>query len=183
MRIILLGAPGSGKGTQGQRLMARLNVPQISTGDLLRAAVAEGTELGRKAKTAMDAGQLVADDVVIGMIDERLGQPDASDGFILDGFPRTQPQAMALDSLLRRIDQPLDCVVNLDVDSEEIVKRLLARGRSDDSEKTIRERLGVYAAHTKPLLDYYRNRGLLAVVPGVGDMDSIYERVLQAIIS
>lgn len=181
MRIILLGAPGSGKGTQGQRLMARLNIPQISTGDLLRAAVAEDTALGRKAKVAMDAGQLVADEVVIGMIDERLTQSDAGDGFILDGFPRTQPQAVALDELLRRLGQPLDRVVNLEVGGEEIVKRLLARGRSDDSETTIRERLEVYTAHTKPLLDYYRERGLLAIVPGVGDMDAIFERVMTAI--
>ena len=181
MRIILLGAPGSGKGTQGQRLMVRLNIPQVSTGDLLRAAVAEDTALGRKAKAAMDEGQLVADEVVIGMIDERLTQPDAANGFILDGFPRTQPQAMALDELLRRLGQPLDRVVNLEVGGEEIVKRLLARGRSDDTEETIRERLGVYAAHTKPLLDYYRQRGLLAIVPGVGDMDAIFERVMTAI--
>lgn len=181
MRIILLGAPGSGKGTQGVRLMERLGIPQISTGDLLRAAVSAGTELGRKAKAAMDAGQLVADDVVIGMIRERLAQPDAAKGFILDGFPRTQPQAAALDELLTEIKQPLNKVINLDVNDEEIVQRLLARGRADDNESTIRKRLDVYGAQTRPLLDYYRGRGLLAVVPGMGDVDAIFSRMVDAL--
>ena len=178
MRIILLGAPGSGKGTQGQRLMDHLHNPQISTGDLLRAAVAAETELGLKAKATMDTGQLVADDVVIGMIQERLSEPDATKGFILDGFPRTRPQAAALDDLLSKIGQPLDKVINLDVDDEEIVRRLLARGRADDNEATIRKRLQVYGDQTRPLLDYYRGKGLLSVVPGTGSVDDIFERML-----
>lgn len=181
MRIILLGAPGSGKGTQGQRLMERLGIPQISTGDLLRAAVAAGTELGRKAKATMDTGQLVADEVVIGMIRERLSQPDAVKGFILDGFPRTRPQAAALDELLAEIGQPLNKVINLDVKDEEIVQRLLARGRADDNEATIRKRLQVYAEQTHPLLDYYRGRQLLAVVPGMGSVDDIFNRMQAAL--
>ena len=181
MRIVLLGAPGSGKGTQGQRLKEYLGVPQISTGDLLRAAVAAGTALGLKAKVAMDKGQLVADDIVIGMIQERLGQTDAADGFILDGFPRTQPQAVALDQLLERIGQPLNKVINLEVSDEEIVKRLRVRGRIDDAECTIRKRLSVYVTQTRPLLDYYRARKLLAVIPGIGNVDEIFERILTVI--
>lgn len=181
MRIILLGAPGSGKGTQGQRLMEHLHIPQISTGDLLRAAVAAGTELGLKAKATMDAGQLVADDVVIGMIRERLAEPDAAKGFILDGFPRTQPQAVALDQLLAKIDQPLKKVINLDASDEEIVQRLMARGRADDNEATIRKRLQVYGEQTRPLLDYYRKKGLLAVVPGMGTIDDTYARMLKTL--
>ncbi len=179
MRIILLGAPGSGKGTQGVRLMERLHIPQISTGDLLRAAVAAGTELGLKAKATMDTGRLVADEVVIGMIKERLAEPDAAKGFILDGFPRTQPQAAALDQLLVKIGQPLNKAINLDVNDEEIVQRLMSRGRADDNEATIRKRLQVYGEQTRPLLDYYRDKNLLAVVPGMGTVDDIFARMLK----
>lgn len=127
MRIILLGAPGSGKGTQSQRIVERCHIPQVSTGDLLRAAVAKGTELGRKAKPIMDAGQLVSDDIMLGMIRERLSEPDAERGFILDGFPRNLAQAHALDELLAQLGQPLDCVVLLEVDSEELVRRIAGR--------------------------------------------------------
>ena len=127
MRIILLGAPGSGKGTQAQRLSGRFGIPQVSTGDLLRAAVKSGTELGQRAKAAMDAGELVSDDIVLGMIRERLGQPDAAPGFILDGFPRNLAQAEALDGLLEQIDAPLDAVVLLDVDFDVLLKRITGR--------------------------------------------------------
>jgi adenylate kinase len=127
MRIVLLGAPGSGKGTQSQRLVERLGIPQISTGDLLRAAVANGTELGVKAKEAMDAGRLVDDDIVLGMIRERLGEPDAQPGFILDGFPRNIVQAEALDSLLEELGKPLDSVVQMDVDYGELTRRIAGR--------------------------------------------------------
>jgi len=127
MRIILLGAPGSGKGTQAQRLSRRFGIPQVSTGDLLRAAVKAGTELGQRAKAAMDAGELVSDDIVLGMIRERLGQPDAAPGFILDGFPRNLAQAEALDGLLEQIDAPLDAVVLLDVDFDVLLKRITGR--------------------------------------------------------
>jgi adenylate kinase len=127
MRIILLGAPGSGKGTQAQRLSGRFGIPQVSTGDLLRAAVKAGTELGQRAKAAMDAGELVSDDIVLGMIRERLRQPDAAPGFILDGFPRNLAQAEALDGLLEQIDAPLDAVVLLDVDFDVLLKRITGR--------------------------------------------------------
>ena len=174
MRIVLLGAPGSGKGTQGEKLMDHYGIPQISTGDLLRAAVAAETDLGKKAKAAMDAGELVADAIVIGMIEERLAQPDTAKGFILDGFPRTETQAEALDQLLAGISKPLQNVVHLDVDKEEILTRLLARGRADDSEETIRNRMDVYAASTKPLLDYYGQQNKLVTVKGVGNIDEIF---------
>jgi len=132
MRIVLLGAPGSGKGTQAQRLIEKYGIPQISTGDLLRAAVAQGTELGRRAKAAMDAGQLVADEIVLGMIRERLAQEDAQRGFILDGFPRNEAQAEALDSLLERLGQPLDAVVLMEVDQDELVRRISGRRTCQD---------------------------------------------------
>lgn len=181
MRIVLLGAPGSGKGTQGERLARHLRIPQISTGDLLRAAVSEGNELGRKAKAAMDAGHLVADEIVIEMIHQRLDRADAGAGFILDGFPRTRPQAAALDRLLGKLRQPLDKVINLDVPDDEIIQRLLARGRADDTEDTIRRRLQVYSEQTRPLLDYYRAEGKLVIVPGVGSVDDIFQRILAAL--
>ncbi|MDE2150050.1 MAG: adenylate kinase [Gammaproteobacteria bacterium] len=181
MRIVLLGAPGSGKGTQGQRLMQHLRIPQISTGDLLREAVARETELGRRAQADMHAGRLVADEIVIEMIHQRLAQPDTTAGFILDGFPRTRPQAAALDVLLEKIRQPLDKVVNLDVPDAEIISRLLARGRVDDTEATIRKRLEVYAQQTRPLLDYYRAEGKLAIVPGVGLVNEIFDRIIAAL--
>lgn len=181
MKIVLLGAPGSGKGTQGEKLMAQRGIPQISTGDLLRAAVAAETDLGKRARTAMDAGELVADEIVIGMIKERLAQPDTGAGFILDGFPRTEPQAEALDALLDQLGQPLDKVVHLDVDKEEILTRLMSRGRADDSEETIRNRLEVYADQTKPLLDYYGSQGKLVTVMGVGEMDEIFAKINAAL--
>lgn len=181
MRIVLLGAPGSGKGTQGERLMARYAIPQISTGDLLRAAVKAGSPLGQRARTAMDAGELVADDIVIGMIQERLDADDTANGFILDGFPRTIAQAEALDELLASLDRPLQSVVHLDVDKDEILTRLMSRGRADDSEETIRNRLDVFEAQTSPLLDYYRQQGKLKTVPGVGTMDAIFDAVVDAV--
>lgn len=176
-RIVLLGAPGSGKGTQGTLLMERRGIPQISTGDLLRAAVASGSELGKRAKAAMDAGELVADDVVVGMIRERLNEADAANGYILDGFPRTRPQAEALDDLLLDLGKPLDRVVNLEVDEEEIVKRLLERGRADDNENTIRNRMKVFRDQTFPLLKYYEERGLLVTLKGTGEIEDIYARI------
>ena len=181
MRIVLLGAPGSGKGTQGEKLMAKYAIPQVSTGDLLRAAVEAGTPLGQPARTAMDAGELVADDIVIGMIRERLDEPDTANGFILDGFPRTIAQAEALDELLESMGRPLQSVVHLDVDKDEILTRLMSRGRADDSEDTIRNRLDVFEAQTSPLLDYYRAQGKLKTIPGVGTMDGIFERVVEAV--
>lgn len=179
MRMILLGAPGSGKGTQGEKLAEDLGIPRISTGDALRAAVKSSTELGRKAKAAMDAGDLVADELVVGIVEERLGQPDASEGFILDGFPRNTMQARILDQMLKSKGQPeIDVALHLAVPDEEIIRRLLARagdqGRSDDREEVIRCRIRVYNAETLPLLDYYSSQHKLVSVPGVGELDDIF---------
>jgi len=185
MRLVLLGAPGSGKGTQAARLKADLNVPHISTGDMLRAAVAAGTPLGVKAKAVMDAGQLVSDDILLGMLEERLAQDDARGGFILDGYPRNLAQADALDHLLARIGQPLDAVIKLEVPNEAIVGRcqirFQAENRADDNPDTVRRRLGVYAEQTAPVADFYAKRGKLQVVDGVGTLDEITARIKRAL--
>ncbi len=185
MRLVLLGAPGSGKGTQATRLKDHFGVPHISTGDLLRSAVAAGTELGLRAKAVMDAGSLVSDEIVLGMLEERLGLPDCSNGFILDGYPRNLAQANALDSLLARIGQPMDVAVQLDVDNERIVQRLAGRaaeeGRADDSPDAVRNRLRVYADQTAPVVDYYRARDRLVCVFGVGEVDDVFKRILAAV--
>jgi adenylate kinase len=185
MRLVLIGAPGSGKGTQAERLKAELRVPHISTGDLLRAAVKAGTPLGLKAKAVMEAGQLVSDEVVLAMLEERLAQPDARAGFILDGYPRNLAQADALDALLVRIGQPLDAVVKLRVPAEAIVERCRIRfeaeGRADDNPDTVRKRLDVFAEQTAPVADYYRQRGQLQVVDGVGGMDDVFRRILAVL--
>lgn len=181
LKIVLLGAPGSGKGTQSEKLVAEFGVPQISTGDLLRSAVANQTQLGKQAKTAMDAGELVSDDIVVGMIHERLEQDDTANGFILDGFPRSLAQAKALEKLLADMDRPLQGVVHIKVDNEEIVQRLMARGRSDDNEDTIRNRLNVYQDQTQPLVAFYEDLGLLTAVAGVGEIDDIYARIKGAL--
>jgi len=216
MRIVLLGAPGSGKGTQSQRLMQHEHIPQISTGDLLRAAVARGTELGRKAKEAMDGGRLVDDQLVLGMIRERLAEADARRGFILDGFPRNLAQAEALDKLLATLQQPLDAVVQLEVDYGELVRRISGRRtcadcgrvfnvstsagkhaegelcprtgaphrlvqRPDDNEATVSERLRVYDEQTRPLVEFYRARGLLRVINAEGQVAEVTRRLEQAL--
>ncbi|HET6804690.1 MAG TPA: adenylate kinase [Frateuria sp.] len=185
MRLVLLGAPGSGKGTQAARLKADLNVPHISTGDMLRAAVAAGTPLGLKAKAVMDAGQLVSDDILLGMLEERLAQDDARNGFILDGYPRNLAQADALDHLLARIGQPLDAVIKLEVPNEAIVGRcqirFQAENRADDNPDTVRKRLGVYAEQTAPVADFYAKRGKLQVVDGVGELDEVTARIKRAL--
>lgn len=186
MRIVLLGAPGSGKGTQGEKLVAHFGIPKISTGDALRAAVKAGTELGKKAKATMDAGQLVANEIVIGIVEERLGQEDARKGFILDGFPRNTAQAEVLDAMLQRLGQPgVGKAVHLHVPDEEIIKRLLDRaikeGREDDKEDVIRHRIAVYNAETRPLLDYYEKQGKVVTVEGVGTLEEIFERILAVV--
>lgn len=186
MRIILLGAPGSGKGTQGEKLVAHFGIPKLSTGDALRAAVKAGTELGKMAKATMDAGKLVADEVVIGIVEERLQQPDAQHGFIVDGFPRNIAQAKILDDILEKIGQPpMSRAVHLAVDDEEIVGRLLERakkdGRADDKEEVIRHRIEVYNAETKPLLNFYRHQHKLVEVEGVGGIDEIFARIIDAL--
>jgi adenylate kinase len=184
-RLLLLGPPGAGKGTQAQRLVVRLGIPQIATGDMLRAAVAAGTPVGREAKSFMEAGKLVPDEVVIGVAEERLSQPDARQGFILDGFPRTVGQAEALDRMLPKLGVSLERCVALAVDPDRLLGRLLKRaeieGRVDDNEAAIRERMREYQAKTRPLLDYYRQRGVLREVDGVGTVDEVAERIEAAL--
>jgi adenylate kinase len=184
-RLLLLGPPGAGKGTQAHRLVDRLGIPQISTGDMLRAAVAAGTEVGRKAKAIMERGDLVPDEIVIGVAEERLGQDDARRGFVLDGFPRTDAQAEALDALLTRLGTPLERCIALWVDEEEIVRRLLRRatieGRSDDNEQAIRHRIQVYHQQTAPLIAHYEAQGVLRRVDGDGGMDEIANRIEEAL--
>jgi len=212
MRIIMLGAPGSGKGTQAQKLQAEHALVQVSTGDLLRSAVAAGTELGRQAKAIMDAGDLVSDALVLGMIEERIGRADAARGFILDGFPRNIAQAEGLASVLEHKQLELDAAVLMDVPFDILLKRLTGRRtcsktgqvlniyfspraeldacfaaggellqRDDDNEDTIRNRLDVYAQQTAPLIDYYRERGLLKTVAADGSMDEVYAGLSNAL--
>jgi adenylate kinase len=211
-RVIFLGAPGAGKGTQARRLAAASGVPQVATGDMLREAVAEGSPLGREAKRYMDTGALVPDQVVIGLVDERLARPDARRGYVLDGFPRTVAQAEALDELLRRRGQELDRVIFFDVSRDELLRRLTGRRvcrqcgaafhlvsappkaagrcdqcggelyqREDDAESTVARRLDVYQTQTAPLLDYYRQRGLLARVGGEGSVDAVAAEIQKAV--
>lgn len=185
MRLVLLGAPGSGKGTQATRLKEALQVPHISTGDLLRAAVAANTPLGQQARAVMERGELVSDQIVLGMLEERLGQGDVGNGFILDGYPRNLSQANALDALLSRIGQPVDLAVQLDVGTELLIQRLAGRaqeeGRADDNPESVRNRLRVYTDQTAPVIDYYRGKDKLVCVFGVGSMEEVLQRVLEAI--
>jgi len=187
MRILLLGPPGSGKGTQGKLLSERLGVPAISTGDILRQAVKEGTPLGRQAQAIMASGELVPDEVIVGLIRERIAQRDARDGFILDGFPRTVPQAEALETMLSGNGDALSAVLNFSVPEPELVERMLQRARAesreDDRAETIRERLRVYREKTEPLIGYYRKKDLVADVPGVGTIPEITARVDNALMS
>lgn len=185
MRLVLLGAPGSGKGTQAELLKNELGVPHVSTGDLLRAAVKAGTPLGLKAKAVMEAGQLVSDDIVLAMLEERLAQADAVAGFILDGYPRNVAQCEALEALLARIGQPLEVAIKLDVPSELIVERIAGRaaaqGRKDDTPETVRERLRVYTEQTEPVAGHFAELGLLKVVDGVGELAEVSQRILGAL--
>jgi adenylate kinase len=184
-RILMLGAPGAGKGTQAARLVDRLGIPQISTGEMLREAVSEGTSIGLEAKVHMDRGDLVPDSVVIAVAAERLAKPDAAKGFILDGFPRTAAQAEALDKLLGRTGTKLECCLAITVDEDAVVKRLLRRaeieGRADDNEDAIRNRMTVYRENTEPLLTYYRERGVLSEVNGMGSVDEVAQRIERAL--
>ncbi len=176
MRVVLLGAPGSGKGTQAENIVRTYGIGHISTGDLLRAEVSAGTELGQQAKTIMESGGLVPDEIVLGMIESRIGK-GAGAGFLLDGFPRNRAQAEALDDMLTRLGQPLDVVLFFDVDYGEITQRLLARKRADDTEETIRKRLQVYEEQTAPLIDFYKAKGNLRTVKGVGPVEEIFQRI------
>lgn len=176
-----MGPPGAGKGTQAELLRDEYRLIHLATGDLLRAAVAEGSELGLEAKRYMDAGDLVPDEVVIGMIRERLADDSGAlinDAFLLDGFPRSTPQADALGRMLDELGAPLDAVISLEVPREELVERLLGRGRGDDTLETIEHRLEVYEQQTAPLISYYRERGLLVGVDGLGTMEDVHDKIV-----
>lgn len=212
MRIVLLGAPGSGKGTQARKLMADRNIPQISTGDMLRAAANSETEHGQQAKAIIDSGELISDEIMIGIISDRLAENDAADGYILDGFPRTKKQALDLEALLASMGTRLDAAVLMDVELNILMKRLTGRRtcsitgkllniyfstqaeldectsaggellqRKDDNEETIAHRLDVYRLQTEPLIDFYRSRDLLRTVAADGDVDVVYQRLLEAL--
>jgi adenylate kinase len=205
--MILIGPPGAGKGTQAQRLVEKFRIPHISSGDMLRAAVAEGTDLGKQADGFMKAGQLVPDDVVIGMVIERIGKPDAADGFMLDGFPRTRPQAEALDAALAKAAQALDRVLLLEVPDGLIVERIVGRRsdpvtgaiyhlkfnppppeiadrlvqRKDDTEEACRARLDKYHSETAPIVPFYEQKGILVRVDGDGAPDQVTRRIVDAL--
>lgn len=212
MRIVMLGAPGAGKGTQAKKLVEKYSIPQVSTGDLLRAAVAAQTPLGVEAKGYMDSGELVPDSVVLGMVRERLSQDDCADGYILDGFPRNTAQAEELDRMLEPLGMQLDLALSVDVPFDDLMKRLTGRRtcsgcgqmynkyysppkqegvcdkcgadlyqRDDDQEDTIRKRLEVYEEQTAPLIDYYRQKGILKSVSGTGNIDEIFDKVCSMI--
>lgn len=209
MNVVLLGAPGAGKGTQAKKMIEAYGIPQISTGDILRAAVAQGTALGLEAKRYMDAGELVPDEVVIGLVQSRLSEPDTETGFILDGFPRTTGQAEALDEALASLGKKIDAAVAITVDPEVIVARLTSRRtctdcgaittvsalvggkcpecggevyqRDDDNEATVRNRLEVYARSTAPLVEYYKSKGLLHEIDGDRPVDTVWTDVRTAL--
>lgn len=178
-RVVLVGPPGAGKGTQAVTLSDKLQVPHISTGDLFRQHIGDGTELGRKVKGILDSGQLVPDELTIELVHERLAQPDIENGFLLDGFPRNVRQADLLSKILAESDDKLDAVIELQVNEDILVQRLLARGRADDTEEVVRHRQQVYRSETEPLLDYYRD--LLITVDGVGEVDDVSSRILAAL--
>lgn len=178
-RLLILGPPGAGKGTQAELLCRALGIPHVSTGEMLRDHVARDTDLGSQARAIMEAGDLVPDEVVIEMVEERLAADDAACGFLLDGFPRTPAQAEALDAAIAAT--PLDGVIVIEVPEEEIVGRMLARGRADDTEESVRTRLARYRDETEPLIEFYEGRGEVVRVDGVGAIDDVLARVVEAL--
>jgi adenylate kinase len=184
-RLVILGPPGAGKGTQAARLGQHYGIPAISTGDIFRSNIAQQTALGVQVKAVLDSGGYVSDDITNAMVRDRLGQADAAEGFLLDGYPRTSAQVEELDRMLEASGSRLDVVLELTVDEEEVVTRLLRRaqtdGRSDDTEDVIRRRQQIYARETAPLTDVYSRRGLLVRVDGLGDMDAVTDRLVAAV--
>lgn len=181
MRIVFLGPPGAGKGTQSKLLVQYLQIPHISTGEMLREAIRKDTVLGREARLYMDHGKLVPDPLVLQILSERLGCPDCVDGCLFDGFPRTLRQAKALDDYLRDRGLKVDLALELRVFEDELIRRLLARKRSDDSIATIRNRIHVYLQQTLPLIEYYRSQGNLRSIYGMAPTETIFERIRAAI--
>ena len=185
MNLIFLGAPGAGKGTQAEIVCEKLGIPALSTGNMLREAVKNGTPTGLAAKEYMDRGDLVPDEIVIGILKDRIAKDDAKNGFILDGFPRTVAQAEALDAMLKERGQEVSVVIGLEVDDAELIKRIIARGktsgRADDNEETAKKRLDTYYSQTLPLKDFYIQQGKYAKINGVGSIDEIYAEISAAI--
>ncbi|MCX6471723.1 adenylate kinase [Williamsia herbipolensis] len=179
MRLVILGPPGAGKGTQAEMLSESLGIPHISTGDLFRANITEGTPVGIEAKKYLDAGNLVPSEITVDMVRARVAEPDATGGFILDGFPRSTEQADALGQILDDAGSKLDAVLSFEVDEDVVVERMLARGRADDTEDVIRNRMQVYLKETSPLLDYYGEQ--VTVIDAIGDVGEVHQRVLRAL--
>ena len=191
MRVVLLGPPGSGKGTQATRLAQRLVIPQFSIGDILRAAVSAGTSIGRKARAVMERGELVPDELAVAVVAERIFHPDSTKGFILDGFPRTIAQAVALDDILMTNGLNLDCVVEFEVDEEVLLGRILKRAeeaksngqtvRADDTQAALKVRLEEYRRQTEPLVDYYRAKGILKSIDGLQPVNNVATSLFEAL--
>ena len=178
----MLGPPGAGKGTQAAMLCRAIGIPHVSTGVMLRNQVERETELGTRAREIMESGDLVSDDIVIAMVEERLAAQDAACGFLLDGFPRTRPQAEALDDVLGA-SRALEAIINLEAPESEVVRRILARGRSDDTEESVRTRIAVYGEQTAPLIEFYQARGLVRSVDGVGEIGDVLARVVAVLVA
>ena len=181
MRLVLVGPPGAGKGTQAEFISSHFSIPHISTGDIFRANLSAGTPLGVEAKGYMDKGELVPDSLTTAMVKDRLAHDDISNGFLLDGYPRTTGQAQALDAILNELGTPLNVVLEMQADEDEIVSRLLARGRSDDSEEVIRNRLKVYAEQTAPIISYYKSAGILRSINGLGTVAEVTQRAISTL--
>jgi adenylate kinase len=179
MKLLFIGPPGAGKGTQAELVAVSLGIPHVSTGEMFRHNVANGTDLGAQVEAIMAAGDYVPDELTVAMLADRISRPDAAGGYILDGFPRTEAQVASLDGLIG--EDGLDRVVVFEVDEDELIKRMLSRGRADDTTETIRNRFKVYAEQTQPLLDIYGERNLTVSVSGLGEIDEITERVLRAL--